>query len=199
MTQTQYFGKYRGTVTNNIDPKRLGRVQVNVPSVLETGRLSWAMPCVPYAGKGVGFLALPPIGANVWVEFEAGDLDRPIWTGCFWGLGELPAEATLPDVKLFKTAGVTLKLSDMKQVGGVVIEAASPAVKTKVTLTFDKNGATVETGESSVKLTGKETVVKRGDATATLSASGMTLTNGKATIKLSGSSVKVNDGALEVT
>ena len=87
---TQFFGKYRGTVANNIDPQMMGRVQVSVPSVLGEGQLSWAMPCVPYAGSGVGFFAIPPNGANVWVEFEAGDPDYPIWSGCFWGMGEAP-------------------------------------------------------------------------------------------------------------
>ena len=69
----------------------LGRVQVSVPAVLGDGRLSWAMPCVPYAGSQVGFFAIPPVGANVWVEFEGGDPDYPIWSGCFWGTGEVPA------------------------------------------------------------------------------------------------------------
>ena len=51
------------------------------------------MPCAPFAGSGVGFFALPPVGANVWVEFEGGDPDYPIWSGCFWGAGEVPAHA----------------------------------------------------------------------------------------------------------
>lgn len=66
----KFFGKYRGKVENNIDPMQLGRVQVKVPAVLGDGTMSWAMPCVPYAGSGVGFFAIPPNGANIWVEFE---------------------------------------------------------------------------------------------------------------------------------
>lgn len=77
----QFFGKYRGKVENNIDPMMMGRVQVSVPAVLGDGGLSWAMPCAPYAGSGVGFFAIPPTGANVWVEFEGGDPDYPIWSG----------------------------------------------------------------------------------------------------------------------
>ena len=83
---TQFFGKYRGKVENNIDPMMLGRVQVSVPAVLGSGQLSWAMPCAPFAGPGVGLFTVPPVGANVWVEFEAGDPDYPIWSGCFWGV-----------------------------------------------------------------------------------------------------------------
>lgn len=83
----RYYGKYRGKVENNIDPMQLGRIQVSAPAVLGDGTLSWAMPCTPYAGSGVGFFAIPPVGANVWVEFEGGDPDYPIWAGCFWGTG----------------------------------------------------------------------------------------------------------------
>jgi hypothetical protein len=69
------------------------------------------MPCVPYAGYQVGFFALPPIGANVWIEYEGGDLNYPIWTGCFWGEGDLPIGAS-PDKKVFKTETVTMILND---------------------------------------------------------------------------------------
>ena len=81
--RSHYFGKYRGTVVSNDDPTSRGRLQVTVPNLVEN---TWAMPCVPYAGSGVGFFAIPPVGANVWVEFEGGDPDYPIWSGCFWGI-----------------------------------------------------------------------------------------------------------------
>ncbi|HBL27563.1 MAG TPA: baseplate assembly protein, partial [Acidobacteria bacterium] len=60
MTEQAFYGKYRGKVSNNIDPLQIGRLQVSVPEVLGDGRLSWALPCVPFAGPGVGFFALPP-------------------------------------------------------------------------------------------------------------------------------------------
>ena len=91
---SQFFGKYRGTVVNNIDPLQQGRVQVSVPAVLGDATLGWAMPCVAVRrARASGFFAVPPVGANVWVEFEGGDPDYPIWTGCFWGIGEVPADA----------------------------------------------------------------------------------------------------------
>lgn len=77
----KFFGKYRGKVESNEDPLGLGRVQVSVPSVLGEGTRAWAMPCVPYAGAGVGVFLIPPAQANVWVEFEAGDPAFPIWAG----------------------------------------------------------------------------------------------------------------------
>jgi hypothetical protein len=82
MSGQTFFGKYRAVVWNNIDPNMLGRIQVQVPGVAATPLLNWAQPCFPIAGLGMGFFAVPVIGAGVWVEFEQGDPDHPIWVGC---------------------------------------------------------------------------------------------------------------------
>src|SRR5215510_15400798 len=94
--ERRFYGKYRGFVVNNMDPKRLGRLTLRIPSVLGSEVTSgWAMPCVPFGGqKNQGFLCLPDVGAGVWVEFEEGDLEFPIWVGTFWsepgGVSEIP-------------------------------------------------------------------------------------------------------------
>ena len=96
-----YFGKYRGTVVSTLDPQRLARLQAVVPDVLGTTPTTWAMPSVPFAGLRTGFVALPPVGAGVWIEFEQGDPDYPIWSGCWWGAAsELPTvvQASPPGV-----------------------------------------------------------------------------------------------------
>lgn len=88
MEELQFFGKYRGQVVNNIDPLLSGRLQVTVLDV--TGaELNWAMACMPYAPENERSRAIPPIGSSVWVEFEGGDPNRPIWAGCFWQPGEV--------------------------------------------------------------------------------------------------------------
>ena len=95
----RYWGKYRGTVTTNIDPEQRGRIQVIVPAVTGLIPSTWAMPCVPFAGKGSGFFVVPQIGAGVWVEYEDGDPDKPIWVGGFWGLSaEVPTLAQFDHV-----------------------------------------------------------------------------------------------------
>jgi Type VI secretion system/phage-baseplate injector OB domain len=155
---TQFFGKYRGQVANNIDPMQLGRIQVSVPAVLGDGQLSWATPCVPYAGSGVGLFAIPPIGANVWVEFEEGDPDYPIWSGCFWGVGEVPALPALAEIKVFKTDGVTLTLNDLPGVGGFTLETLTGQ---KITVTA--LGIEINNGQGAViKLTGPQVSVNNG-------------------------------------
>ena len=150
---SQFFGKYRGKVENNLDPLQLGRVQVSVPAVLGEGRLSWAMPCSPYGGPQVGLFVVPPVGANIWVEFEAGDPDYPIWSGCFWGVGEVPALPAVPQMKVFKTDGVTLTLSDLPGAGGLTIEVNPPVVATPLKLVFNVSGIELSNGAASVKLT----------------------------------------------
>jgi len=151
---TSFFGKYRGKVENNIDPMLLGRVQVNVPAVLGSGSLSWAMPCVPYAGNGVGFFMIPPVGANVWVEFEGGDIDYPIWSGCFWGLGEVPATPAVPQMKIIKMDSITLTMSELPGIGGVTLEVSPPSVALPLKMTFNMQGIKLDAGPlGTVELT----------------------------------------------
>lgn len=159
---SQYFGKYRGKVENNIDPEQRGRVQVSVPAVLGGGRLSWAMPSVPYAGPGVGWFAVPPNGANVWVEFEGGDPDYPILAGCFWGIGETPAVPALPQMKVFKTDGITLTLSDLPGAGGFTLEVNPPVVPMPLKLVFNASGIEMSGGAASVKLTPASVSINNG-------------------------------------
>jgi uncharacterized protein involved in type VI secretion and phage assembly len=115
----QFFGKYRGLVVDNTDPTHRGRLQVKVPAVMGEETL-WAEPCAPYAGDGVGFFALPPANAGVWVEFEAGDPRYPIWSGCFWACGQIDAADAAPSIKFFKTDSFTIRIDDEQ--GEMVIE-----------------------------------------------------------------------------
>jgi uncharacterized protein involved in type VI secretion and phage assembly len=82
---SRFFGKYRGTVVNTADSEQIARLQAVVPDVLGTVPTTWAMPSAPFAGPGAGVVVLPPVGAGVWIEFEQGDPDYPIWSGCCHG------------------------------------------------------------------------------------------------------------------
>jgi len=158
-----FFGKYRGQVSNNIDPQMLGRVQVSVPAVLGSGRMSWAMPCVPYAGDGVGMFMVPPIGANVWVEFEAGDPDYPILAGCFWGQGEVPASPAIPTMKVLKTDGITLTIDDLPGAGGFKLEVGAPV--SPIPMVLDMNSASgieISYGAQTIKFSPASVSVNNG-------------------------------------
>jgi hypothetical protein len=118
--RSRYFGKYRGVVKDNKDPKNLGRIKAGVPEVLGDVDSGWALPCVPYAGEGTGQYTIPPVGAGVWIEFEAGDPSRPIWSGCWWGSDGLPKDnsgkAAAPPLKIIRSEkGLMVTLDDGSQ------------------------------------------------------------------------------------
>jgi len=158
----RFYGKYRGKVSSNLDPLQIGRIQVTVPEVLGAGRLSWALPSMPFAGPGVGFFAVPPIQANVWVEFEGGDPDFPIWSGCFWDPGQAPAHPAIAEMVVLKTLGITLQISDIPGGGGFTLEVNPPAVAIPLKMAFTSAGIEIVNGKNSIKLTAASVTVNDG-------------------------------------
>jgi len=118
--QERHYGKHRGLVTDNQDPKNLGRLKARVPEVLGDVETGWALPAAPYAGNETGFYTIPAAGAGVWIEFEAGDVSRPIWTGCWWSSDQLPKNesgtAATPPLKILRSEqGMLVALDDDAQ------------------------------------------------------------------------------------
>lgn len=166
----RFYGKYRSVVLNNVDPLQKGRLLLQAPDVDGLLPTTWATPCLPFAGRQMGMWALPQIGAGVWVEFEQGDADYPVWTGSWYASASEPpalALAAVPAAPNFviQTQGqTTLLLSDTPgPTGGIMIKT----------------------------LTG---------AFISITDVGITLSNGKgAIITMTGPTVTVNNGALVVT
>jgi uncharacterized protein involved in type VI secretion and phage assembly len=148
----RYFGKYRGTVVNNLDPMQIGRIQAIVPDVSGVIPTSWAMPCLPNAGLNSGVFTVPQIGAGVWIEFEQGDAERPIWVGGYWGsAAEVPLLAhTVPPALNGITLQTTLKngvvISDTPgPTGGIMIQTATGA-----TISVSDVGIVISNGKGAV-------------------------------------------------
>ena len=161
---SRHYGKYRGRVVDNADPTSRGRLQVVVPALLDTQPV-WALPCAPYAGANVGFFAMPPVDAGVWVEFEGGDLDLPIWSGCFWADGEIAAADAAPAFKLWITDAVSIRIDD---------DAGEIVIKTRgATLTLAATEITAEASTITEKALSSQTK---------LSASGFDVNNGAFTV-----------------
>ena len=133
----RFYGKYRGIVQDTDDPRGMSRIRVQVPEVLDDQTSPWALPCVPFAGDGLGQHAIPPVGAGVWIEFEAGDPSRPIWTGCWWGEGQVPennqAAPARPPLKIIRTeSGLMVSMDDDGQVIDLSDEDGSNLLKIEV-------------------------------------------------------------------
>jgi hypothetical protein len=164
----RYYGKYRGTVLNNVDPMQIGRVLAIVPDVSGVAPTSWAMPCLPVTGLNSGVFAVPQIGAGVWIEFEQGDPDRPIWTGGFYGsAAEVPVLAhTVPPAIDGITLQTTLKngivISDTPgPTGGIMIQTTTGAM-----ISVSDIGIIIDNGKgANISLTGPTVNVNLGALT----------------------------------
>ncbi len=157
MGERPFYGKYRGQVTQNQDQEGLGRVRATVVEVYGANDSPWALPSVPYAGDQVGMMLIPAVGAWVWVEFEHGDPESPIWSGCFWERGQTrPFPASTDTTKILKTDTVTITIDDSQSgQGSIKIETTAGAVVTiqGQSITLDNgSSATVGLSGSTVQL-----------------------------------------------
>lgn len=166
MSGEKYFGKYRGMVLNNVDPMQMGRLLLQVPDVTGLTPTSWAMPCVAITGKQMGTFWLPQIGAGVWVEFEQGNPDYPIWVGGYWGsAAEVPALALAgnpvsPSIVLQTQAQNTLMLSDLPgPTGGILLKTTTGAM-----ISINDVGITISNGKGATILMNGPTVTVNGGA-----------------------------------
>jgi uncharacterized protein involved in type VI secretion and phage assembly len=120
-----YFGKYRGLVADNKDPLMTGRIKATVPDVLGSQKTGWALPCAPFGGSQVGFFAIPTVGAGVWIEFEHGNLEYPVWSGCWWGSpADMPPLILAPPYQktmIVTSGGQSITLDDTPGIGGITL------------------------------------------------------------------------------
>jgi hypothetical protein len=165
-------------VISTDDPQFSGRLRAQL-TVGGAPLVVVAEACTPYPG----FYAIPPIGSGVWIEFEEGDLERPIWTGCWWRAGELltilspdlppPDPLTAPSTVVFavspaRTPGAPstarLKLS---AAGTVTLESlmppASPALPTAIKLSATGIEISYVPNTVSIKVNGVD--INRGGLT----------------------------------
>jgi len=160
---TPFYGKYRGICTDNRDPLQIGRIRARVPEITGDDDSGWAMPCVPFAGTGMGFFALPADGAGVWMEFEQGDPDFPIWTGCWWGSAtELPTQVLTPPqsnkILLRTDGGSSILVDETPGVGGITLTTS-----TGQKIVISATGIEIDNGSgASIKLQGPQVSINGG-------------------------------------
>jgi len=154
-----FYGKFRGKVTDNRDPDKRGRLRLKVPDIYGEEESGWALPASPYAGNGVGLFLIPPTEASVWAEFEQGNPDYPIWSGCFWDEDdESPVSSqNQSEMKVLKTDTATITLNDQSGESSVTIETTA-GMKIKI----DSNGIEINNGQASIKLSGSQVSINNG-------------------------------------
>lgn len=145
MTDPQkYYGNYRGTVINNVDPMKMARIQAMVPDVSEFLPTSWAVPCLP-----VGIFAIPVVGSGVWIEFEHGDPDHPIWTGCYLG-----SAAEVPQMGQMIPPGIAIQTPSQNGImicdapgaaGGILIRTGTGA-----SISVNDLGIVIQNGKGAI-------------------------------------------------
>jgi uncharacterized protein involved in type VI secretion and phage assembly len=161
----RFYGIYRATVVQNIDPMQLGRIMVTVTDAGGPTPSSWAMPSVPMAGKQMGVFMVPQIGSGVWIQFEAGDPDLPVWMGGWWGVAaEVPALALAgvpgdPNIVFQTTLQNSVVISDLAgPSGGIMLKSTTGA-----TIIVNDTGIYIQNGKgASIVMTGPTVTVNNG-------------------------------------
>jgi hypothetical protein len=152
----RYFGKYRGIVDAVEEGDDLGIISVKIADVFGPDFvLEQVRPCSPFAGSKHGFVAIPEVGDGVWVEFEAGQMSLPIWTGFWWADGEIP-EPKGKLVRSFITSkGHKLLLDDdANEVSLIHADGAE--------MKLTDSDVTIKIGDSSIKLTSSDITLQVG-------------------------------------
>ncbi|MFF3450535.1 phage baseplate assembly protein V [Streptomyces sp. NPDC002667] len=159
-----YYGKYRGIVRDTTDDDHRGRLQVIVPDIFGPDALVTAEPCFPH-----GHFFVPPQGANVWVEFAAGDTRAPIWVGVWYPADAVPPEArvTPPEHQVIRTAaGHTVDLTDTGGEERILIRHSAGA-----SLSIESDGS-VRVQAGHIVLDGSSVEVGSGASEPTLLGNG---------------------------
>lgn len=184
----KYWGKYRGKVLSTEDPTVSGRLLCSVAALPEMA-LNWAVPCVPYASVGQGFFALPTEESDVWIEFEGGEPDKPIWSGGYWEFGEEPVMPEIspeaPElVNILRSKFCTLLFNDAPEEGGVKLGAIDPVVPVPVTLTMNETGFSVTLGELSLTMNPEVGItLTAGETEVSLTPEGVNVVTGTVTVE----------------
>ena len=195
------YGKHRGKVVDPVDPLQLGRILALVPAISEMP-LSWAMPATPYAGADVGFFAIPPIGANVWIEFEGGDVNYPIWSGCFWGEGQVPAEPAVPTTIMLKTTLGAFSINDLD----AELKLSLTAPDGLMSLVMNPTGIKLSLNEISISITQEAITLSYAPSTVEITPEGITvscpesvtLNSGEASVEVTPAAISLSDGAASI-
>jgi uncharacterized protein involved in type VI secretion and phage assembly len=160
LIKSRFYGKYRGIVTSIDDSENLGRIMANVPEIYGEEESPWAFPSSLFAGMNYGFVMLPKVGDGVWIEFEAGDISRPIWSSFWWASDEFPEQA-----------GENVRLLITPNNHKIVLDDQNNEIHL------------LHSSGSELKLKENEIVLKAGSSEIVISSNGVDINNGALVIR----------------
>jgi hypothetical protein len=182
----KYYGKYAAIVADNkqltAHSEHRGYLTVDIPGLLEeappTGSANRPLKVTAQPSFLPGFFFVPEVGAQVWVEFVAGDINWPIWTGVWYPKDLTPAtvdgQRPTLDQKVIRTkSGQVIQLEDTDKGERTVIRD-------------EKNDNRVTLSKDLLKLEGAGNVV-------TMDTNGIALTDAN------GNSLKLESGGITLT
>ncbi len=157
----RFYGKYRGEVYEVGSGDNAGCIRAKVPTVFGDDVISgWAYPASPYAGDGYGLYLMPETGDPVWIEFENGSIELPIWTGAWWRNGTLPDPKDPSQRVLTSKQGMQIIFDDdankltLKHPGGASIELSD-------------SGIVLQAGSRKIEITSSSVSVNDGSLEVT--------------------------------
>lgn len=177
------FGLYPALVTDLVDPRSLGRVEVKFPWLGQDGEAAaraWATLLSPYADDDQGLQVMPEVGSQVVVGFEAGDPRRPYVVGACWNGREATPAApeAANNVRVLKTrSGSLLEFDDTQGAPKVTLKTRGGHE-----LVLDEGGQTV-------------TLTHGNGSVITITAAGQVEIQANATVEVTASAVNVHAAA----
>ncbi len=162
-----YYGVYRGQVMSTADPDSLGRVQVHCPTI--HGPLyppMWAFPRTTMGGKQFGFWHVPDVGEWVYVSFDHGRLDYPLWEGGWWGAGDPTTDMVPTSVVLATKEGLKIVLDRQNEVitiqqtngNSIIIDSGEIIISHNSDIVLQAQGSVTINAHAQVNVTAQDKV-----------------------------------------
>lgn len=154
----KYYSSYRGYVVDNEDPDGLGRIKATIPTVTKgVTHSKWIYPKNAFSGNGYGTQVLPMVGDLVWIEFEFGDTNFPLYSHAHFTKGEKPEEFINHEVYGFKSPkGQVVIIDDRDNEVYVSLERADGTMKdyytSVIAFNHGENGGLVKVRELTHEL-----------------------------------------------
>lgn len=207
----RFYSIYRAIVIDNEDPLNLNRLLIHVPDI--TNNNVWAFPKHQPGSNGYGAKYLTPQKDEiVYVEFQTGDPQYPIWSFHGWAETQVPDDLKGTKVAGFITPnGNKVKLDDVGNIveieinGNQKIKIHPDGINLSVEGTLEEiisgdpgNYVKKVAGDSSEEVTGDSEEIVHQNKYISVEGEFSTQVEGDNILTVSGDSLSVVDGSTTI-